>query len=1750
MKMIPPYAEVDRLDPGGTGLTRQQPLPPRWPLLLQFCAVAHIFDRGALKEILRPEAGLDDSPGLEVLEWHGLVEKAPGRKNQFRLEAEEREHYLESWWRAEPGRNKSTELQSLSDKMAHYQKERNNRLEYLRHMMIADPVEARRLFTAEFFAADRARDFARFRDALGVLGDEFRLDRVDLRDYYNEWAGYFRRQQYWSVEHRRSAHFLPPNGWREQVERLLSNDGGVRGWYMFGADGSGKSMGLQWLIARRCVPEHSGEDTGGDGPLTDIPCARVDLGALDPVILGRHPWLILLSIAAQLQLHTDTANFEWVLGHYEIFAGLLRPTEPSEQLAAAVRILSDGQVAADIGRKVTDEFIAKLELSSRSPTVIRNQPVVVVVDTVEALLNFDEEKTRDLLRLLAGVHRKCSALRLIISGRYPELLALGLATTGSPAAAGLDISAWFAELEKIEVTNFDEETAGRYLREKRGIEDRDLVATGVRQAGGSPLALALYADLYTDLHADLINQHGLVAAAEPEMAGQLTLPRLLEKVVLTIVDPAVRWLLRYGVVPRRLRFDAVRTVMRPHLEQIMAGLVDADNSLDPNVLPHTSQVLGEDELDRIWANLLSYAGILSFLQHSLDDPEAVVFHSRTRRWMRELIAEEDGFKDLHRSFAQDFLRKSADFVPGQGSGWVSCYREVVYHKFQCADPGALDEWRDALVRCRRAGAFDDLTALAQDVLGEDYQDEDGKPTVGSLVEGEAELFLAYVAARRAWRHRANAPDPRCSAAAYHLNRYDQLCADLSPRPVLAAVVRAAVRLAEGAAREALKIAESVLGAISGNTPEDLGDKIDTWRVVGDCYAALGDDRAIEAYRKALTAAAGLGGREEEITLALADYYEQRGDFDAALRAIPDGGSPSVTLNLRRIYLLLRCAEPQEAANTARRRLIDPAPPAGTGDLAPAERAALIRAQAEGALLLGDERTALSCLDQAMIIDDDDFPSVEDCIRHRARTLQLHASLLGELLMLDEAGKKFREAGELWRGLGYTSGHPTWRLAYGTFLMRDVGDIATASEELPFDVAKPPAIEPNGHFDEVAVRIWLLAVQAQAIKASGAEIRRFIGVLTDCLTAMTERVAPPQIAARVAVTGLVLCHQSSNTEDIRAEAGRFAVRLSAEIPKIRPVTARFLPLADLEFCDTPRADSDELKGLRSEVAKLGSAAGVQLSNTTLRTPLFREARRVCRDQRSLGSPPPEPWLLARWRWLRASDHYPDVNPDPSQRNLDPLLRDHLEWLVEKRLPVSDERLWLLRAWAFTLLARQRQAGGETHEKDNRDGVISYLQKAIDSAGEVRTESRWTAAIHHACAEIGPADQRYDSKDKARRIYDGLGLPVPQQEMKIVFEARRDDIPYVVTRPDDVIVDVDELQRLMAADEGYLPPRLAAVLTGIASRAVDRDAIRYTLRLESDEPRVQMLPWELADPPPADGERRSWLNMYRSMPTAANKVNIRWLETARATNVDRFADLRTDSTTATVSVSSEQGVDLYRSLRQSLRGRNGDGNDQLVAVIRHATRLGHQVKAFSESALFDIVREYEEHGYGVLAVKRSALGNTGLRLIQTDDLPTPVILHLRAPLAMIGDAPCLDFSAAGPHRRPAGAVRGTDVRPREVANWLAECEPGTAPVVVLDPPPPGAPADFQSQLLLRNLFAALLFQQAATPVVVATGLELRHSREVAGALAKGLRERRDVLAVIRDLRERVWADSLPESGDFHGWAARATTVFVATSALIRA
>ncbi|WP_239393458.1 hypothetical protein [Frankia sp. CiP3] len=1682
----------------GIDSIRRSRFPDAWNELLRVCAVAHVFDRIIFEDILMPGVGLADSPRLDELERWGLVEKLPGRAGLFRLEPVEREHRLNTWLPADPGTDNWDRLKRLSTELADHQRTQGSWLEYLRHLMLADPAEAKKLFAAEFDAADRTRDFARFRDALDVLDDPFRIDLAELCALHDERADYLLRQQYWSVDHRRSTYFLPPHGWRELVERLLSGADGVRGWDMFGADGSGKTMSLRWLIARRCVPAYPEGSVADDGQPADIPCARIDLEVVDPVVLARHPWLILLPIARQLQIHRATRHFQWISDRYERFTGLLSRSDSSEQLAAAAQTLPDGPIGehgrpgAYIRHRATADFIAKLNAASR------DLPVVVVIDTIDELLNVGEDETRALLRLLADVHRACPALRLIFAGRHPGLIAGNVVTTGdhSGDAGDADAPVWFAGFEAIEVPGFDDPTAECYLREKRGIDDDESVARGVREAGGSPLALALYAERHADPETDPFKRHWGVTPDDLETAGQHDLPRLIETVLGRISEGAVRWLLRYGVVPRRLRFDAVRDVMLPHLRRGMAGPSEADDpSVDrfaPDVFPHTPRSLDDDELRRVWEELLSYVGVLSFVQYSADDPEAVVFHVSVRRRMREIIATHQVSIGLHRDFA-DYYRERADiFRPGQRGEWASCYREVLYHEFQGDISRALTEWRNALAYCRQAGALDDLDLLARDLLGEDYRDREGNLVVGALVAAEAELFLAYVAVRRARLNRARAPDPRWAAAARHLGRFEQLRADVepdpAPRPILAAAVWAALRLGEGSPRDALDIAEQALDAVpvalSGAAIDPYGDVVDLLRVVADCRAALGDDRAIEAYEDALRAIRVRPSDRDEIVLALADHEERRGDFHKAIRALGEEAArprrpQSAALELRLIQLRLGCAD----ATTDRDRLL-----AGTDDrevASPAVRAALTHARVEAALLLGDEASAQAGLDHAAEMIDQILGAEK--IRFQAVSAQLRGSLYGELLMLDMAKAAFDQAEELWCELGYPAGHPTWRLAYGRFLIRDVGNLARAKRLLGDPLERPADGSVVGLVDsvnDVTVRTWLLAVEAHAAGRQGYDLLKYVKLLQNQLTEMINNRAAPHLAARVAVTGLILSHRQHDghiqipPEPDANYADVFADALASQLEMLNPATARLAPLEDLAACHTPHTGSAAL----GRLLRVVEPADYQIApptDMTLRKPLLREAYRICRERPQLGDAPAQRWVLARWRWLRPAGHY-DFAFD--EHDLD-LLRG------------SDSRL--LQLWADKLRYEKRHTEN-ADTTDLRAAMIPDLEPFVadvrEDPGTVELESRWAADILDWVSDIIPDSRKDDVRNYARVIYRRLGLPKPQPRTMTVFQ----DAPgLAVVMPEGLTGDVDDLQRRMTSDEGFVPTQLGPQLADFPARSDADPADSSALRLESNDPFVQMLPWELVP---------SQANISRSMPLAGYAMDIRWLRHAHRLRVDGADD---------------REAETLRVPR-----------DRSVVVVGPAARSTNATVSIAGSMMFDITREYAVSGCHVHRFERPTRDQ--LRSL----CPGPALLHLQAPLTMIGDTPCLDFSSDGSRSWTDVRARRTDARPRDIVRWVRGFDPGAEPIVVLDPPSPGSAVDFHAQLLLRNLFAALLFQQAVIPMVIAAGLDPLYSRELAKTLAEKIPEgHQRIFTVISGLREQARAAR----------AARATAVFVAASAL---
>jgi hypothetical protein len=101
-------------------------------------------------------------------------------------------------------------------------------------------------------------------------------------------------------------------------------------------------------------------------------------------------------------------------------------------------------------------------------------------------------------------------------------------------------------------------------------------------------------------------------------------------------------------------------------------------------------------------------------------------------------------------------------------------------------------------------------------------------------------------------------------------------------------------------------------------------------------------------------------------------------------------------------------------------------------------------------------------------------------------------------------------------------------------------------------------------------------------------------------------------------------------------------------------------------------------------------------------------------------------------------------------------------------------------------------------------------------------------------------------------------------------------------------------------------------------------------------------------------------------------------------------------------------------------------------------------------------------------------------------------------------------------------------------------------VLDPPFPGSLLDIPWQLLLRNLFAAQMFQTAAAPAIIATGLGPTNSSDLTRLLASGLREGRSLLSLVTEASAGAPQRTPGSSDDL---ASRATTIFAAASAITR-
>ncbi|QJY47944.1 hypothetical protein [Pseudonocardia broussonetiae] len=1598
--------ELARLVASGQSLDqiRRGLLPESWRRALRACAAADAFSYDLFAAVLGSHAGTH-APELAELAERGLVEPIDGADGGWRVPRADAAGWMLEWQTGWSGDGAPPDLVELEAELASWHAERGNPTARARHLLLADPAEAIPLFDGLFREADEARDFARYQDLLDLLADPHRVTFAgpEVSELRLDRTGHLRARLYWSTDYGRSAQFLQPPGLRERTDRLLSASG-PRVWQLFAPSGHGKTMQLQWLVARHCVP-------------LGIPCARIDFDVVDPVNVARYPWLMLLEVAEQLDRRWPRRVFEKLdrFASYRSLAG--RQTSALSRGAARGVALTD---VDEVERAIIDVFVRRFNAAAG------DRPVLLVVDTLEEVLLTGTAPLGLLLGLLAHLVRECPALRLVLAGRYD----LHVRVPGRMAE--------FGSAEPVELAGFAPDQATIYLRDIRGIPDPALRAVVARKTDGYPLLVALFADLVED--------DPEITSAVLEQYREPALLLLIDRVIRRIRDPQVQWLVRYGVVPRRLTFDDVTTLLGPFLERGVVGPSDQDDPRadahhragNADVFPFTEAPDGPT-LAATWDRLLAYSARASWVSQPPGDVRTVVFHQIVRAPMRRLISGWPVFLALHEAFRRRF-DELARMGPSGRAGYL---REAVYHRFQMADPDAADHWRAAVRRLRDDGDLDGMQAVARDVLSDDYRDIDDQPVVPAEVIAEAHGWLGYAAVELARELSAEASDPLWAEADQSLahreaalrGTADPVSSELAVAAAVAVVVGAALLIRKGKLAAA---AELVQGALP-HAP--ASERPDLLRALGDAQAAAGSPAADATYRDALDQAGAQGRADQRsaILLSLARLSESNGRLDLATQWCGLAPATSAAARLMHARLLLACYRPAAAIGVL----------ADLDRAGPADLAAAARMRARAHLQQGRSGSALAELAAAAAAAADlTDPSARST--QLAETHQLRGVVLAELLDVEEAEASFVTASSLWSELGFAAGHPECAFLYYRFLVRTVGDVTAAAR-----VARPPAsrlseLEPL--WSDLTVE--LLAAQGGSTEEDSAGTE--VGPL------LAPRARAQAVAARLARSW--------------SRHRRLLPGLLDAVARLQPPSARLVVLDELRRGDDviPAGDVTALRTLYDPI--YAPDLGVGDSDAAVQRQLLSELDRLGGNHRrairalddALADLPAGPEaLLARRRWLRARVRLPGTI---AAELLDPLLD-------------PDLAPPLLRAETLLALARATFfAVGSPRE---------LLATARDACRAVGRPTRCAADVLRAEAELtGHPSTLALADDMDARL--GIRRPErPRSAAGRVLADRAGERSVVLRRPDAAPSDLVMLQYMLVNEWPQLAADLGDVLFDGANRDLARGNGLDALRLETDDVALQGLPWELAvapqivAPPLSDQWRRA---SFRSLPASAERLDVAWIqrglnEIGVALPIDGVLGAATARGLRELAPDADV-TPLSPRVRETLANVLGEPRSRpaMVVVVRPNALVESMVASHADSG-FDVTHLYARHGFRARVIDRVDDADTDWLAI----LETASVLHITARLDMRSAGPYFDMSSAAVSERLRSKARPVDIRPADVARWLRGCMPGRIPLVVLDPPSPGSPFDVPWQLVLRNQFAATLFAYGV-PAIIATGLQM--------------------------------------------------------------
>jgi hypothetical protein len=643
---------------------------------------------------------LSAAPSFETFTAISDVEQVIGYPGRFSVVERVRSKRLPEW-SSNPG-DRARWARTLVDAL-----DPNDSIESLdrvQALFLADQDDARRALLEAFDAADRANDIAMCSALVQLVAPTVHLfGDARSRALLNEIRSRSQSRNLFFSEFYHTERYYA-RAIDDEIRRFARATDEQWIFHLHAAGGMGKTMLLRRMISHEWVL----------GP-THAPCAWVDFDYLEVSTVLQHPALLGLAMAAQWNEQLELPVFGGFLNpSFQPLASLLfrNRTDASARGLTAQKFdqWSRNQYRAGLSNPMRCGMLAgavpprtieeRTQRMSQTPILLSywidklpeaiaampaDRPMLLVLDTLEDASLQQGRQLFDTLRLLASLREQARKLaqfqgrtpvnlRLVLSGRYQ----LGKEHVPEFAAefAGQYIERMLTGLRDPEARAFlDQQIRSDAHLGHRG----ELLDAMVSRSAGFPFNLSLFAEWAND--DDTLDAKTVLRSEDVSTA------MLIERIVKRIPYQPLRWIIRYGVVPRSLSFDFLRDVMRGPLLDALSGRASAAGVDKPEST--TEQDVWKEEQnfifdpDLLWDRfILPYTSERSWIKPG-ESPHQVAFRSDILQPMRSLLRKQPIFERLHEQSRDWFGIQASD-----PSAWSASTIEHLYHAVQLrAIPG-------------------------------------------------------------------------------------------------------------------------------------------------------------------------------------------------------------------------------------------------------------------------------------------------------------------------------------------------------------------------------------------------------------------------------------------------------------------------------------------------------------------------------------------------------------------------------------------------------------------------------------------------------------------------------------------------------------------------------------------------------------------------------------------------------------------------------------------------------------------------------------------------------------------------------------------------------------------------------------------------------------------------------------------------------------------------------------------------------